>query len=74
MQPRTAAEALALAKEIEARWDQSRTLQPPTKRVSSEEIRTTRCALLAIDPADKDYPQAWAAFVRLRNIDRALAG
>jgi hypothetical protein len=74
MQPRTAAEALALAKEIEARWEQSRTLQPPTKRVSSEEIRTARCALLAIDPADKDYPQAWAAFVRLRNIDRALAG
>jgi len=42
--------------------------------VSSDEIRTARCALLSIDPADKDYPQAWAAFVRLRNIDRDLAG
>ena len=73
-QPRTAAETLALANEIEARWQQSRTLQAPAKRVSSEDVRTARCALLAIDPADKDYPQAWAAFVRLLNIDRDLAG
>ncbi|TFV76524.1 hypothetical protein E4K64_13215 [Bradyrhizobium frederickii] len=73
-QERTAAEALAVAKEIEARWEQSRTLEAPTKRVSSEEIKRARCALLAIDPADKDYPQAWAAFVRLRNIERDLAG
>jgi hypothetical protein len=69
-QDRTAAEALALAKEIEARWEQPRTLQASAQRASSEEIRKARCALLAIDPADKDYPQAWAAFVRLRNIDR----
>ncbi|NUR14367.1 MAG: hypothetical protein HOQ20_21370 [Bradyrhizobium sp.] len=73
-QERTAAEALALAKEIEARWDQSKALEAPTKRVSSEEIKKARCALLAIDPADKEYPQAWAAFVRLGNIDRELAG
>ncbi|MCK1735428.1 hypothetical protein IVA79_15935 [Bradyrhizobium sp. 138] len=73
-QQRTAAEALALAKEIEARWEQSRKLQAPTKRVLSEEIKQARCALLAIDPADKAYPQAWAAFVRLRNIDRDPAG
>ncbi|MCK1360850.1 hypothetical protein [Bradyrhizobium sp. 199] len=73
-QERTAAETLALAKDIEGRWEQSRTLQAPTKRVSPEEIKQARCALLAIDPADKAYPQAWAAFVRLRNIDRELAG
>lgn len=73
-QERTAAEALALAKDIEARWEQSRKLQAPTKRVSSEEIKQARCALLAIDPAGKEYPQAWAAFVRLRTIDRDGAG
>lgn len=70
----TAAEALAAAKEIEARWEQSRSPEAPTKRVSSQEIQRARCALLAIDPADKDYPRAWAAFVRLRNIERDLAG
>jgi len=73
-QERTAAEALAVAKDIEASWEQSRKLQAPTKRVSSEEVKQARCALLAIDPADKEYPQAWAAFVRLWNIDRDLAG
>lgn len=74
MQQRTAAEALALAKDIEARWEQSRALEAPTNRVSSEEITRARCALLAIAPADKEYPQAWAAFVRLGDIDRELAG
>ncbi|MFB6449729.1 hypothetical protein ACFDR1_19090 [Bradyrhizobium sp. 1AS5L] len=47
-------------------------MQARTKRLSPEEIKQARCVLLAIDPADKDYPQAWAAFVRLRNIDREL--
>ncbi|MFB6416399.1 MULTISPECIES: hypothetical protein [Bradyrhizobium] len=49
-------------------------MQALTRRLSPEEIKQARCALLAIDPADKDYPQAWAAFVRFRNIDRELAG
>lgn len=70
----TAAEALALAKDIEARWQRSRPLEAPTKRLLSEEIKKARCALLAIDPQDKEYAQAWAAFVRLRNIDRDLTG
>ncbi|WP_298240543.1 hypothetical protein [uncultured Bradyrhizobium sp.] len=70
----TAAEALVLAKDIEARWQQLRPSEVPTKRLLSEEIKKAHCALLAIDPADKRYPQAWAAFVRLRNIDRDLAG
>jgi len=73
-QERTAAEALAFAGEIEARWEQSKNSQASAKRLSPEEIKQARCALLAIAPADKEYPQAWAAFVRLRNIDRALAG
>lgn len=73
-QERTTAEALAFAKEIEARWEQSRRSQASAKRVSSEEIKQARCALLAIAPADKEYPQAWAAFVRLRSIDRDTAG
>ncbi|PDT88886.1 hypothetical protein CO669_17270 [Bradyrhizobium sp. Y36] len=70
----TAAEALALAKDIEARWQRSKPLEVPAKRLLSEEIKKARCALLAIDPLDKEYPQAWAAFVRLRNVDRDLAG
>lgn len=74
MQLPTAAEALALAKDIEARWQRSRPLEVPTKRLLSEEIKRARCALLAIDPRDKEYPQALAAFVRLRNIDRELTG
>ncbi|MGY3036837.1 hypothetical protein ACVIIV_006007 [Bradyrhizobium sp. USDA 4354] len=65
---------MALAKEVEARWAQPRISEASTKRVLSEDIRKARCALLAIDPADKEYPQAWAAFVRLRDIERELAG
>jgi hypothetical protein len=70
----TAAEALTLANDIEARWQRSRPSEVPTKRLLSEEITKARCALLVIDPRDKEYPQAWAAFVRLRTIDRDLAG
>lgn len=69
-QKRTAAEALAFAKEIEVRWEQSKSSGTPTKRPSPEEIKEACRALLTIDPADKQYPQAWAAFVRLRKIDR----
>lgn len=71
---RTAAEALALAKAVETHRGQSKSLEAPAKRVLLDEIKEARCALLTIDPADKAYPQAWASFVRLREIDRELAG
>lgn len=70
---RTTAEALAFAKDIEARWEQSKSSGIPTKRPSPEEIKEACRALLTIDPADKEYPRAWAAFVRLRKIDREMA-
>jgi hypothetical protein len=73
-QQRTAAEALALAEDVQARWAQSRISEAAAKPALSEVISKARCALLAIDPADKEYPQAWAAFVRLRNIEREPAG
>jgi hypothetical protein len=33
-------------------------------------MRQALRALLAIDPKDETYPQAWAVFVRLRKIER----
>ena len=73
-QKRTSAEALAFAKDVEARWEKAKSSGVPAKRPSPEEIKEACRALLAIDPTDNDYPQAWAAFVRLRKIDRDAAG
>ncbi|WP_354254185.1 hypothetical protein [Bradyrhizobium sp. F1.13.3] len=74
VQKRTGAEALAFAKDIEARWEEAKSSGVPARRPSTEEIKEACRALLAIDPTDKDYPRAWAAFVRLRKIDRDAAG
>ncbi|WP_441235328.1 hypothetical protein [Bradyrhizobium sp. 930_D9_N1_4] len=71
---RTASEALAFAKAVETHREQSKALEASTKRVLLDEIKEARCALVTIDPADKAYPQAWGSFVRLRAIDRELAG
>jgi hypothetical protein len=66
---RTAAEAIALTKGVEDRWEQSKSLNAKV-RPSSEEIKEAYRALLAIDRKNDEFPQAWAAFVRLRKIDR----
>ena len=70
---RTAAEALALAKDVEERWDQAKSSANAKIRPASEEIKEACRALMSIDPRDKEYPKAWAAFVRLRKIDRELS-
>jgi hypothetical protein len=66
---RTPAQALALAKDVEDRWAESKSgnirLRP-----SSEEIREACRALLAINPKNDQFPKAWAAFSRLRKIER----
>jgi len=68
-QKRTTGLAMALAKDIEDRWEQSR--YGDTKgRPSADEIQEACRALLTIDPKDNEFPKAWAAFVRLRKIDR----
>ncbi len=66
---RTPAQAIALAKDVEDRWEESKSGNPRV-RPSSEEIREACRALLAIDPKDDQFPKAWAAFVRLHKIDR----
>jgi hypothetical protein len=66
---RTPAQAIALAKDVEDRWEQSKSGNPKI-RPSSEEIREACRALLAINPKHAEFPKAWAAFVRLRKIDR----
>jgi hypothetical protein len=66
---RTPAQAIALAKDVEDRWEQSKSGNPKI-RPSSEEIREACRALLAINPKNQEFPKAWAAFVRLRKIDR----
>jgi hypothetical protein len=71
-QKRTTAQAMALAKDIEDRWEQSNS-GASNSRPSSDEIKEACRALLAIDPKDEAYPKAWAAFVRLRKIDRDRA-
>jgi hypothetical protein len=72
-QKRTAAEAFAFANGIEARWEWSKSSGASMKPPSSDEIKEACRVLLAIDPASREYPEAWAAFVRLRKIDREIA-
>ena len=70
---RSPSEALALAKDVEDRWRRSEAAADPKLRPSSDEINEACRALLAIDPIDMDYRKAWAAFVRLQQIDRRIA-
>jgi len=71
-QKRTTAQAMALAKDVEDRWEKSNS-GASSSRSASDEINEACRALLAIDPKDEAYPKAWAAFVRLRKIDRDRA-
>ena len=66
---RTPAQAIALAKDVEDRWEESKSGNTKV-RPSSEEIKEACRALLAIDPKDDQFPKAWAALVRLHKIDR----
>jgi hypothetical protein len=68
-QTRTTEQAIALAKDVEDRWERSNAAAA-NSRPSPDEINEACRALLAIDPKDNAYPKAWAAFVRLRRIDR----
>jgi hypothetical protein len=67
---RTTEQAMALAKDVEDRWERFNS-GAANSRPSPDEIKDACRALLAIDPKDDAYPKAWAAFVRLRRIDRA---
>ena len=69
---RTTAQTIALAAEVEERWAQFMAGNPK-ERPSPEDIREALGALLAIDPKDAGFPRAWAAFVRLRKIERDAA-
>jgi hypothetical protein len=69
----TAAQALALAKYVEDRWRQSKSPGKAAQRPSSDEVNEACRALLTVDPGDRDYPKAWAAFVRLRRIGREMS-
>lgn len=66
---RTTAQSIALAKEVEERWAQFKAGNLKV-RPSRDDIREALRALLAIDPKDDEFPQAWAAFVRLSKIER----
>jgi hypothetical protein len=65
----TPAEAIAFAQDVEDRWAQSKSGNALV-RPSSEEIKEACRALLTIDPKSEEFRRAWAAFVRLRKIDR----
>jgi hypothetical protein len=70
-QKRTTGLALALAKDIEERWEQSRNGNAKA-RPSPDEVQEACRALLTIDPKDNEFPRAWASFVRLRKIERDI--
>lgn len=70
---RTPSEALALAKEVEDRWKQAETSGDVSLRPSADDINEACRALLAIDSRDAQYPNAWAAFARLRKMSRDIA-
>lgn len=63
------ADALALARDVEQRWAQHRAGTAKT-RPSVDDIRNAERALLTIDAAGPDFRAAWAAFVRLRAVER----
>ena len=65
---RTPAQAIALAKDVEDRWEELKAGNTKV-RPSSEEIKEACRALLAINPKDNQFPEAWAVFVRLYKID-----
>ena len=69
VQKRTNAEALVLAKSVEDLWAKSKA-GTSSQRPSPDEIREALRALMAIDAKSAEFPQAWAAFVRLRMIER----
>jgi hypothetical protein len=69
MQKRTTADTMAMVKEVERRAAQFKEGNSKS-RPSPDDIREALRALLAIDPKDNAYPEAWAAFVRLRKIER----
>lgn len=62
-------EAVAAAKDIEDRWAQFKAGNVHA-RPSSAEINEAQRSLMLIDPKADEFTQAWAAFVRLRKIDR----
>lgn len=66
---RPPAEVLAAAKEVETRWAQFKA-GAMKQRPSLDEIRVALRALLSIDPKHESFPLGWAAFVRLRKIER----
>jgi hypothetical protein len=63
------ADALALAKDIEQRWAQHKA-GTAKARPSVDDIRNAERALLTIDARGADFRAAWAAFVRLRAVER----
>jgi hypothetical protein len=65
---RTPAEAIALAKDVEDRWEESKAGNTKV-RPSSDEIKEACRALLAISPKDNRFLEAWGVFVRLYKID-----
>jgi hypothetical protein len=71
VQKRTTGLALALAKDVEDRWEQSRYGNAKV-RPTPDEVQEACRALLTIDPKDNEFPKAWASFVRLRKIERDI--
>jgi hypothetical protein len=68
---RSPAEALALAKDVETGWARFK-LGETMMRPSVGAVQGAQRALLGIDPTDERFAQAWAAFVRLRKIERDM--
>ncbi|MET0970088.1 MAG: hypothetical protein ABWY18_12865 [Tardiphaga sp.] len=66
---RTGADAVAAANALEQRWAQSMA-GTGVKRPATGEIHEAMRTLMAVDAKSLDYPAAWAAFVRLRKIER----
>jgi hypothetical protein len=70
---RTSFEALALAQDVEERWRRATMSGERALRPSANDIEDACRALLTIDPKAPDYAKAWAAFVRLQELDRSVA-
>jgi hypothetical protein len=66
---------IALAKEFIANWDKWQPLLFFPEKTPREALTASGRVidyLLTIDPSDRRYPEAWALFIRARQIDREI--
>jgi hypothetical protein len=69
---RTARQKIDEAKAIVARWDAFKSGKSKSRPTSDESGNAVK-QILSLDPKSPEFPEAWVAFVRLRQVDRDIS-